>query len=90
MPASPGFIRQNLSGILFGQVKMWANPDTFAAIMDAKERAFKKSLPDRRLSQARQSYLLSELIDKTQQEDLIRYARHLKPYLPLLAKIKSS
>lgn len=31
--------------------------------------------------------MLSELIDKTRQEDLKKYARHLKPYLPLLAKI---
>lgn len=63
-------------------------PNTFAGIMDAKELAFKKSLPDRRLSEARQFYLLSELIDKTKEEDLVKYARHLKPYLPLLHKIK--
>jgi hypothetical protein len=58
--------------------------------MDAKELAFKKSLPDRRLSEARQSYLLSELIDKTKEEDLKKYAKHLKPYIPLLIKIKQS
>jgi hypothetical protein len=56
--------------------------------MDPKELAFKKSLPDRRLSEARQLFLLSELIDKTKEEDLKKYARHIKPYLPLLAKIK--
>ncbi|MGV3504778.1 MAG: hypothetical protein ACO1O1_13805 [Adhaeribacter sp.] len=58
--------------------------------MDPKETAFLQSLPDRRLSEARQVFLLSELIDKTTQEDLRRFARHLKPYLPLLAKIKST
>lgn len=57
-------------------------------MMDPKELAFKKSLPDRRLSEARQFYLLSELIDKTKEEDLIKYARHLRPYIPLLNKIK--
>lgn len=55
--------------------------------MDPQEKAFIKSLPDRRLSEARQEFLLSELIDKTRQEDLKKYGRHLKPYLPLLAKI---
>ena len=69
---------------------MCAQPATFASHMDAKELAFKKSLPDRRLSEARQFYLLSELIDKTKEEDLVRYAKHLKPYLPLLHKIKTS
>lgn len=58
--------------------------------METKEEVFIKSLPDRRLSEARQLFLLSELIDTTSQEDLRRYARHLKPYLPLLAKIKSA
>lgn len=58
--------------------------------MDQKELAFTKSLPDRRLSAARQMYLLSELVDKTREEDLASYARHLKPYLPLLLKIKTT
>jgi hypothetical protein len=56
--------------------------------MDPKELTFKKSLPDRRLSEARQLFLLSELIDTTREEDLKKYAKYLKPYLPLLAKIK--
>jgi hypothetical protein len=56
--------------------------------MDPKEKAFKNSLPDRRLSAARQLYLLSELLDKTREEDLQKFAGYLKPYLPLLARIK--
>jgi hypothetical protein len=58
--------------------------------MDPKELEFKKSLPDKRLSGARQTYLLSELLDKTKEEDLKKYARHLKPYIPLLLKIKAA
>jgi hypothetical protein len=58
--------------------------------MDPKELEFKKSLPDKRLSGARQTYLLSELLDKTKEEDLKKYARHLKPYIPLLLKIKEA
>jgi hypothetical protein len=58
--------------------------------MDPKELEFKKSLPDKRLSGARQTYLLSELLDKTKEEDLKKYARHLKPYIPLLLKIKDA
>ena len=58
--------------------------------MDPKELEFKKSLPDKRLSGARQTFLLSELLDKTKEEDLKKYARHLKPYIPLLLKIKAA
>jgi hypothetical protein len=59
-------------------------------MMDPEELAFKKSLPDRRLSEARQMFLLSELVDKTKEEDLKKYAKYLKPYIPLLTKIKKS
>jgi hypothetical protein len=58
--------------------------------MDPKEKAFKNSLPDRRLSATRQMYLLSELLDKTREEDLQKFAAYLKPYLPLLARIKGA